>query len=240
MGRVALEPFERHAVEALHRVRDDPTGFGSGRADADPGLIAVAPVDGSTDVGGRLVDDGDGFGEPAWRAPRADPAVAVVCGADERGVRPAADHQGNGADCWFDRCGVEIEELAVVVNGFAVGQPAQNLQAFIGSTAPASRVDTADLDLVAVVPADADTERNPSRCETGHGRHLPGHGHRMAKRQEVDTDHDSELVVELGEAGDLDESVGAVPVSKRDVVGHVDVVDTGGEEVVEYAVLGLP
>ncbi len=81
---------------------------------------------------GDLIADGC---EPAWRDPDPEPAVAEPRGATDGRLRPSADDQGDRRGwCGKDQRVLEREELACEAYRRAIGQAAQDLQAFVHPT----------------------------------------------------------------------------------------------------------
>ena len=74
------------------------------------------------------------------------------------------------------------------MTGVAVGQAAQDLKAFVHPASARLRVDAADLDLVAVLAADPDAEREPAGRELRDRRELAGDRNRVAQRKQVEPD----------------------------------------------------
>src|SRR5262249_37064535 len=127
--------------------------------------------------------------EPAWGDPDPQPAIAEPRGAGDRGLRSSADDQRYP---WRRRGEnqrvIEREELALERDRGAVGEAAQDSKTFVHPASTRLGVHTADLDLVRVLAADSDAEREPAGCKLCDRRELPRDRDRMAQRQEVEPD----------------------------------------------------
>ena len=64
---------------------------------------------------------------------------------------------------------VEIEEFAVVRYRCSREQRPKHGQGFVHAASPSTRIDTADLELVGVLAADADAEYEPAGVPLGYG-----------------------------------------------------------------------
>ena len=82
----------------------------------------------------------------------------------------------------------EREELAVEGDRRAFAEAAQDLQAFVHPASTRLRVHAADLDLVGVLAADPDAQREPAGCELRERGELAGDRNRMTQRQQVERD----------------------------------------------------
>ncbi len=128
---------------------------------------------------------------------------------------------------------VQLKELAREVDGVAGHQPLDDLEALIRASAASAGVDAAYFDLMAVLAAHADTKDHPPGRDRRHGRELASDGKRMPQRQQIDADHHFQRWVELRERSNFNETVGAGPIAKRHVVGHIHLVDPGILDVLE-------
>jgi hypothetical protein len=197
----------------------------------------VAPGDpGATGRLGLLLDPVRGRCETARRAPGGEPAIAVARGAAQGGFGTSADRDRQGRVRGGTDPGLlEAEELALEVEGLTPEQSAQRREAGVRAAAPGSGVDAADLDLVAVLAADARSENDSPRSGGAERRELARDGDRMTQGQQVHAHVDAEGWLGGGCGGGLDEAVHAEAVSEADVVRHEDVVDPERYGAIEQA-----
>lgn len=113
-----------------------------------------------------------------------------------------------------------------MVRRFATQQALKRDQALIGAGAPTCRIDTTDLDVVAVLAADTDAEDDASGSTLAEGGQLSGHRHRVAQGQQIDADTDFGGRQQCGQDGGLDQAIHADAGMKTDVVGNEDVIET--------------
>ena len=165
-------------------------------------------------------------GVPAGGDPDPEPAVAEPRGAADRRIRSSAhDERYRRRRRRQDQGVVEREELAVEGDRRAVGQASQDLKAFVHPASTRLRVDAADLDLVAVLAADPDAEREPAGRELRDRRELAGNGDRVAQWQQVQPDIHRQRGLRREQRGCADQPVGTRADEEADVIADTQVVD---------------
>ena len=111
------------------------------------------------------------------------------------------------------------------LTGVAFAQAAQDLQAFVHPPSACLGVDAADLDLVRVLAADPDTEREPTGCQLRDGGELTGDRHRVAQRQQVEPDVHRQVSLSGEHGGGGDQPVRPRSDEEADVIGDTEVID---------------
>ena len=99
------------------------------------------------------------------------------------------------------------------------------MQALVHSASTRLRVDAADLDLVAVLAAEPDAEREPTRRELRDRRELAGNGDRVAQWQQVHADVHGQRSLNREQGGCADQPVGTRADEEADVITDTQVVD---------------
>ncbi len=175
-----------------------------------------------------------GGGVPTGGAPHAQPAVAVLGRTTHRDVAGAADHDRHpGLGRRQDPATVEPEELPVVVDRLAGGEPPQQAERLVHPTPTGRRVDPHVRHLGAVLAGDTDAEGQPARRDLAERRELAGGAHRVAQAGEVDADQHVEAVVRGEGGGGRDEAVEAGAAVEADVVTDGEVVEPDVAQVRE-------
>ncbi len=228
--RVPLERRERRRVERLHRRRERLARRLCRLAEPAPDVEAVLEVRGLT--AGRRRQLGDLLrhrGEAARRHPDAQPAVAQQRGAVHRGPRAPGDRDADRrVGRREDQRVADVDELALQRGGLAAQQRSQERQALVHTPPARARVDAADLDLVAILAADARRQREPAGRELGDRRHLPSDDHRVAQRQQVRADVDRQVVLHAQQRRGVDERVLAGADEEAHVVADAQMVQARG------------
>ena len=161
--------------------------------------------------------------------PYAKPAVAVLCASSQRGGRPSPhDYADARRGPRQDLRGAHREEFALVIEGCAGQQSAKHRQALIRAATTSGRIDTADLDLVAILPSDPYAQFEcPGRPQRLRERDdLAGHRDRMAQGEEIHTNGHIEARLERRQRRCVHDAVYAPPGMKADVIGRPDVIET--------------
>ena len=122
-------------------------------------------------------------------------------------------------------CVLECKELAVEGDRRAVGQASQYAKALVHSASTRLRVDPADHDLVAVLAAEPDAEREPTRRELRDRRELAGNGDGVAQWQQIQADVHRQLSLNREQGGCADQPVGTRSDEEADVITDTQMVD---------------
>jgi hypothetical protein len=132
-----------------------------------------------------------------------------------------------------------VKELAREVDGPSAEQRAEQGQTLVHASSSRARVDAAELDLPAVVAADADPEHQAAASILPERRELARDRHRMTKRKQVQPEVNVERVVEREERRGVHEAVPPVALVEAHVVAPVNVIEARirecGEELAPLA-----
>jgi hypothetical protein len=229
-GAVLLEGLEGEPVDGAHALGQALARATAIGIHADPELEAVAEAHAEAPRSLRLHADALERARVAGRrAEGREPAVAVARGAPQRRLGAPADHDRDRRIRGRPDQGLlEREELALQRAGLSREEPAQRHQRFVGAATSRRGVQAADLDLVAILAADADPEDEPPRRRLGERGELARDEHRVAERQQVDADLHAELRRRGEERRGLHEPVHPEAGVEAHVVGDEEVVEAGG------------
>ena len=174
--------------------------------------------------------------QPAHRAPGRQPAVAQPTRTPHRRVGATPHEQGDRRVGSRSDDGVhDVEVFAVEGHRLAGQERPEDGEGLVAAPAPGARVDTADLDLVAVLAADADAEDEPARRQLAEGRDGAGDRQRVTQRQQVDSDVQLEGRMQLRERGHEHQRLHAGAAPERDVVRVEHAVQAGVCDRLEHA-----
>jgi hypothetical protein len=109
----------------------------------------------------------------------------------------------------------------------------QDRQALVHAPPARARIDAADLELVAILAAQPDTEGQPPGRQLGDRRQLARDRHRMAQRQEVEGHVDPNAGVRGQQRRGRHHAVRAYADEEADVIADADVVDVRRRNVLE-------
>jgi hypothetical protein len=99
------------------------------------------------------------------------------------------------------------------------------VQAFVHPAATRLWVDATDLDLVAVLAADPDAEREPAGRELRDRGELPGDRNRVAQRQQIEPHVHRQVVLDGEQGGRRYQPIRARSDEEAHMVPHADVID---------------
>jgi hypothetical protein len=126
-----------------------------------------------------------------------------------------------------------VVELTAHARRLPGEETAQRAEGLVGAAPARPGVDTADLDLVAVLAADPHAQHEPTGRRLAQRGDLSRHGHRVAQREQVDADIRAHARLQCGDRRGLDEAIHAEARVEAHVVGHEHVVETARRNALE-------